>query len=557
MKCIKDLITDFSYGQAEFFTALAYEKGIDMEFNSIKALEVGEDDSSGFTVGSLIGNAMKLYVYYIKSNNPKSGEVILRINKFIDMIGDAPFRTWGKLSVLNGLCYIKDAGIGNILNNEHIDILKEKTDYSDFLDKETLKLKGYPTNYYHVALACAGYREKLGWENNGYSETIKNKLISIMKDESDAGWMDEQPPYGRYDRYSFIISAELCATLDAIDKEVPDFILSNLKKAADMALMMSNEYGDGFLYGRSLSVHGDCAAVEVISTALKYGLIDKNKIDEAICYTIKIIEKTLNFWYSDKMKSFNLWCGGRTTNQYRHIHRILEVNLDMNNHLISTLDKFEKAGYAEYIPNFEYQINHKWKCSEVVFSENEASKRCTYILNYKGRLIMLPLINGGNYTRYSAYLPFPTMAEKIEAPPETYLPFLTPELILENGEYVMPVSHIQNSDYKAENDEVVINYSGKLCKINHLLPEKSEFEFKVNCRFYENKIKVTFNINSNVLEARMIYAGKAQINGFGFDSELHYNTENNPDYFTPHGPLNNAVLYTGSGNSFGYEIEID
>lgn len=557
MKSIKDLISDFSYKQAEYFTALAYEFGADFEFNNIKVLEVSADDSSGFTVGSLIDNAMKLYVHYVKSNNPKSKEVVLRINKFIDMIGDEPFRTWGKLSVLSGLCYMHDAGVGNILSDKHIALLKEKTDYSDFFDKETLALKGYPTNYYHVALACAGYREKLGWENDGYCDIIKDKLISIMKNESDSGWMDEQPPYGRYDRYSFIIAAELCNTLDAIGKDVPEFVLSNLKSAANVALMMSNEHGDGFLYGRSLSVHGDCAATEVISTALKHNLIDKGKIDEAVYYCIKVMEKTLNFWYSDKMNSFNLWCDGRTTNQYRHIHRILEVNLDMNNHLISTLDKFEKAGYAEYIPNFKYKNNQKWKCSEVVFSDKEDSKRCAYILNYNGSIIMLPLIGGGNYFKYSAYLPFPTMAKKIEAPPETHLPFLTPELILKNGECVMPISFIEDAEVKSSNKEIIITYRGNLCKINNILPLKSEYGFNVECRFYENKIKVTFNINADILESRMIYAGDAIITAFGFNNEIHFDTKNNPDYFTPHGPLNKAVLFKGAKNTFGYEIELD
>ena len=207
--------------------------------------------------------------------------------------------------------------------------------------------------------------------------------------------------------------------------------------------------------------------------------------------------------------------------------------------------------------NFKYNNNQKWKCSEVVFSDKEDSKRCAYILNYKGHIIMLPLIGGGNYVRYSAYLPFPTMAGKIEAPPETHLPFLTPELILKNGEIVMPVSFIECAEMNSLNEEVIITYRGKLCKTNNISPLKSEYGFNVKCRFYENKINVNFNIEADILESKMVYAGDAKIIAFGFNDEVHFDTEDNPDYFTPHGPLNKAVLFKGTKNTFGYEIELD
>ena len=96
MKCIKELISDFVYGQAEFFTSLVYENGFETEFNSMKVLQIGEKDSQGFTIGSLIENAMKLYVYYVKSGNPLSKDAFLRIEKFIDIYihFNYNFNTW-------------------------------------------------------------------------------------------------------------------------------------------------------------------------------------------------------------------------------------------------------------------------------------------------------------------------------------------------------------------------------------------------------------------------------------------------------------------------------
>ena len=71
----------------------------------------------------------------------------------------------------------------------------------------------------------------LGWGIDGECDRIKNKLLDIMTGFSAEGWMDEQPPFGRYDRYSILISSELIDSLNAINKEVPEFAIKNLKDA--------------------------------------------------------------------------------------------------------------------------------------------------------------------------------------------------------------------------------------------------------------------------------------------------------------------------------------
>ena len=153
-------------------------------------------------------------------------------------------------------------------------------------------MKGASTNYYQVAMACAGYREVLGWGIDGECDKIKNKLLNIMQEASDEGWMDEQPPYGRFDRYTLLIPAELIDTLNSIGKELPEFALKNLKDSADLALARHNPRGDGVQYGRSLSVHGDCAFLEVLSTALRVGLIDEDMKPLALSFSGAILKKS-------------------------------------------------------------------------------------------------------------------------------------------------------------------------------------------------------------------------------------------------------------------------
>ena len=67
-------------------------------------------------------------------------------------------KTWGKLAVLRGFCRLRDAGCLDVISEAVIETMKQKTDYGDFFDKETMSLRGYPTNYLQVAMACAGYQ---------------------------------------------------------------------------------------------------------------------------------------------------------------------------------------------------------------------------------------------------------------------------------------------------------------------------------------------------------------------------------------------------------------
>lgn len=554
MKSVKSLISGFVYEHMERLTAMIDKSGEDTVMEGVRCL----DEQSRFTHGALIDNAIKLYIYYMKENNPKSAEILARINHFIKFVEQGEVQTWGKLGILRGLSQMQDAGLLGALSGEKLEMLKEKTNYEDFLDKKTLALKGYPTNYFQVAMACAGYREKLGWENEGFSEILKEKLIGIMQNCSSGGWMDERPPYGRFDRYSIIICAELADTLDAIGKPVPEFVLENLKKASTLVLEMSNVKGDGIVYGRSLSVHGDCAAAEIISTALRHGLVEKNNIDEAVAYSIKIFEKTFSFWYNEKIKSFDLWTNGRTTNKYRQIHRILEVNLDMNNHLLCTLENFEKAGLAEYIPNKEISAENTWSVSETVFSDGENGKQALYILKRGENMIMLPVIGAGDLWRCASYLPFPSSARLLEAPPETYLPFLTPELTLADGAVVMPVQYVNNTVFSSREDFAEITVCGTLCKMNVFAPEKANGKFTAVYTFNKNEIKVNYKFDADVKEIKMVYAGAADVKAFGFDNEYIINTSENSDYFTPHGAPDTGKFWHAAGvaEKIGYTVKL-
>ena len=228
-----------------------------------------------------------------------------------------------------------------------MELIKDKTNYEDFFDKATVTTPGMATNYIHVAMACAGYREKFGWESDSYAERIKDKLTSVIFSNNNTGWMDDEISYGRYDRYSLVLSSEFFDTAADVGITVPSEILENLRDAAQISLFLANKQGDGILYGRSVPAHGDATGAEILASALAADLIKKEDIPLALAYIMQVVRKLTEVWYESENRSFNMWWGGRATNRYRGIGRVLEVNLDLANHLCTILKNLERAQLAD------------------------------------------------------------------------------------------------------------------------------------------------------------------------------------------------------------------
>ncbi|MBQ9115568.1 MAG: hypothetical protein IJY04_00940, partial [Clostridia bacterium] len=477
----------------------------------------------------------------------------------IRLLKNDTLRTWGKLNALRGAYALHRENMLALLPADCIDLLIETTSIDDFYDRERKVLRGAPTNYYQVAMACSAFREMIGWDEPGESDTIKDRLLGIMEEFSGGGWMDEQPPYGRYDRYSMMISAELIDTLTSIGKPAPEFALKNLADAAKLALECANPTGDGVLYGRSLSVHGDCAYLEIISTALRNGLIPDDKKQLAISYCGAILRHTFDFWFDSKRNSYNLWFDGRTTNNYRQIRRLLEVNLDMAIHMLTTLDNLVAAGCADMETDIPLPLNpHDFSNpSKTVFSDRKGEKRVLYSFVRNGKLYQLPLICPGKLALCAAYLPFPTAAGKIEAPPETQLPFLTPYFTDPVGRTYIPsgfYSDIRDIPIEANGDRgTLIITHGNMGSFGSDAPsvEESSIEFTATYAFIGNKIMITYEALTELpLECRALYAYGSDHCYVTFNGTVptEVSVSGNPKYFTPHGQSIAMKEYRASVN---------
>lgn len=552
MKTIRELVDNFIYKHMERLTDLMNREGQEATMDGVICLQ----ERSGFTQGALIENAMYLYIHYYKNQDVRTEEALEKIHYFITFLDGMHVKTWGKLAILRGLSRIKKEGLLETLQEDVLSVLREKTDYGDFLDKETMELKGLPSNYYHVAMACSGYREQLEWESEDYSERCKQKLMEIMMQKSDSGWMDEQVPYGRYDRYSMAISAELADTLDALGKPLPQFIEKNLKDSAQLMLDLANEDGDGVTFGRSLSVHGDCAPVEVLSTAFRHHLVDEEFIEEGMSYCLKLLEKILTFWYRPQMGSFDIWNDGRTTNGYRQKHRILEVNLDMTTHLLHILENMEEAGLADYRPDGIFTKTDTWNYKKTQFMKEDGKERALYVLKRGAYTFSLPLVGAGTLWKSAAYLPFPAKPMLLEAPPESYIPFLIPEVTLENGTVTMPIQYIEHITEEQCEDSVTICVKGTLCRMDTEQPVEADGTFETCYCFKGNRIEAEFTFDACVQQIRMEYAGEANVRVLIAATEEKLDTRDQEIYFTPHGRLMQGKRWTGNGKVWKYSVDL-
>lgn len=563
METIRTLINKNVYEHLEFYTSLVYCQGENAEYLGIKLL----DEPEKFVKGALIHSTARLYLHYDSTKDKRTSTAFDKLIYAIRLLKNDVLRTWGKLNALRGTCALFKAGKLAMLPEDCIELLRDRTDIDDFYDREKNLLNGAATNYYQVAMACAGYREMLGWGIEGESDRIKNKLLEIMTGFSAEGWMDEQPPFGRYDRYSIIISSELIDTLNALNKESPDFAIKNLKDAVSLALACANPHGDGVVYGRSLSVHGDCAMLELLATAFKMGLVEEKDKPLALSYCGAILRKTFNFWVDKSRNSYNLWLDGRTTNNYRQVRRLLEVNLDMDIHMLATLDNAVEAGCADDavdtpLPESPYGFSSPYK---TVFSSGEGDERVLYSFVEKGKLYQLPLIGTGQLALNAAYQPFPAATQKIEAHPESHHPFLVPHFTAEDGRKYIPSGfyHEITDDAVEANGSKGTRITAKgnmsLFLTGEKNPAESNIPFTAVYTFLDNKITLEYTAHTEApLTCRVLYAyGESgcavRFNGVTPEAQ---NVEGDPAFFTPHGGITSMIEYESEANSLTVEITL-
>lgn len=98
------------------------------------------EDDTFMVRGAIMQAVATLAIYDQKTGDLRFADNLRRMSSFSSLFIGQPTKTWGELKLLMGLSDLMDAGLLASVFPEAIAIYRQASDYSDFLDKETLFL---------------------------------------------------------------------------------------------------------------------------------------------------------------------------------------------------------------------------------------------------------------------------------------------------------------------------------------------------------------------------------------------------------------------------------
>lgn len=329
-----------------------------------------------------------------------------------DMTVGMDNHTWGIYYYIGTLVKLKEAGLlEQAVSPATLEKLRKQLDWRTFVTVPQYDLINLPTNYYGVAFSIARLRMLMGWEDDSGSKILLDKMLTHYKKYSGKfGFSDETDGEGRFDRYSILLIAEICERFLETGLQPTPELKGLLRKAADIALNVSNTAGDGFSFGRSLGPYGETALVEILSVSAYLDVLTAEEKQYAYAFSSRVAARYMDFWYDPAMHSLDMWGKGRRTDAYRGKHRILGENFSLLHQLIYTNDTWNKAGMKDAPPKADLQAwldRTRPQFSTTTFAQGEYDRALTVFRDGK-HVVSLNIINGGiSQHDNSPYYPLP------------------------------------------------------------------------------------------------------------------------------------------------------
>lgn len=364
-----------------------------------------------FLPGKIATGLADLLVH-LPANDPRLPGMLRDYADLADLTIGMNNESWGIYYYIGALHRLKKAGLlERAVRPATLERLRKQLDWRSFVRVPGYELIDLPTNYYGVAFSIARLRMLMGWEDAAGSEVLLDRMLKhYARYSGDYGFSDETDGQGRFDRYSILLSAEICERFIETGLEVTPELKALLRKSADVALNSARADGTGFTMGRSLGPYGETAMLEILSTAAYLEVLTPEEKEYAYAYSARIAERYMNFWYREDMRSVDMWSDGRRTDAYRGKHRILGENFSLLHQLIATNEMWNRAGMKDVAPRQDLAA---WlerslpKFSLTRFARGEHD-RALAIWRDKGHVFSLSLINGGQGQHAnSPYYPLP------------------------------------------------------------------------------------------------------------------------------------------------------
>ncbi|WP_313165424.1 hypothetical protein [Massilia oculi] len=396
-----------AYPQLEYLIQKLVKEREGIVMDGEKAL----NSKDKFLPGKIATGLADLLVH-LPANDPRLPGMLRDYADLADLTIGMNNESWGIYYYVGALHRLKKAGLlEQAVRPATLERLRKQLDWRSFVRLPSYELIDLPTNYYGVAFSIARLRMLMGWEDAAGSEVLLDRMLKhYAKYSGEYGFSDETDGQGRFDRYSILLSAEICERFIETGLEVTPELKALLRKSADVALNSASADGTGFTMGRSLGPYGETAMLEILSTAAYLGVLTPEEKEYAYAYSARIAERYMAFWYQPGMRSVDMWNDGRRTDAYRGKHRILGENFSLLHQLIATNEMWNRAGMKDAAPRqdlADWLERSRPKFSLTRFARGEHD-RALAIWRDKGHVFSLSLINGGQGQHAnSPYYPLP------------------------------------------------------------------------------------------------------------------------------------------------------
>ena len=462
-----------AYPQLEFLIQKLVKEREGIVMDGEKAL----NSKDKFLPGKIATGLADLLVH-LPANDPRLPGMLRVYADLADLTIGMNNESWGIYYYIGALHRLKKAGLlEKAVRPATLERLRKQLDWRSFVRLPSYELIDLPTNYYGVAFSIARLRMLMGWEDAAGSEVLLDRMLKhYAKYSGEYGFSDETDGQGRFDRYSILLSAEICERFIETGLEVTPELKALLRKSADVALNSASADGTGFTMGRSLGPYGETAMLEILSTAAYLDVLTPEEKEYAYAYSARIAERYMAFWYQSGMRSVDMWNDGRRTDAYRGKHRILGENFSLLHQLIATNEMWNRAGMKDVAPRQDLAAwleRSRPKFSLTRFARGEHD-RALAIWRDKGHVFSLSLINGGQSQHAnSPYYPLPFAHGIVSGVADSGYshPQLMPKFILADGSELIATAFMKDIEAREQGSGHTVTYrQAALTRLGKNLP---------------------------------------------------------------------------------------
>jgi len=307
----------------------------------------------------------------------------------------------------------------------------ELLDPSRFYDAKKREVINLPENYLGVAARVAAMSWQMGvLKDRAFLDSVVERAAKQFTD--GAIYSDDNPPTGRYDRYSNEYArfcwdaAEIAGRKDILEKLKP-----SIKVQMRLWWDLVSDKGYGYNWGRSQGLVSYLDTLEIAAFLGEHAEFRPAKLED-IASVYNLAWRWVRKDYSDETHMFTVFAFGRGNYSYINPQREWQQAgtsfgkiILANDSFIKTLER-ENIAQISPLPKFE-------QVARFEFFEKKPNRQFGVWLVRQGNLRFALPITTGTKPAIADYLPAPFGLSGFSAPVEEVYPSLVPFLTLEDG----------------------------------------------------------------------------------------------------------------------------